>query len=120
MKRPLFLSIVWVGTAVVLCPLTSTAKHAKHRNGDTDGSDATLGKRHNHKRSRGDDGGSGSSNPLLVPQQLTAADVQAVIAQAVTRATQISSDSVMAVTDRKGDVLGVWTVRGGQPTGAEF
>jgi uncharacterized protein GlcG (DUF336 family) len=54
--------------------------------------------------------------PASALAQLTAADVQAVINQAVTRALQISPNSVIAVTDREGDVLGVWNVRGGEPT----
>src|SRR5438552_2336225 len=48
------------------------------------------------------------------------ADVQTVINQAVTRAVQISPNSVIAVTDREGDVLGVWIVRGGQPSFEEI
>ena len=51
-----------------------------------------------------------------VDAQLTAADVQMVINQAVTRAVAISPNSVIAVTDREGYVLGVWNVRGGEPT----
>src|SRR5438552_11325546 len=51
-----------------------------------------------------------------VGAQLTAADVQRVINQAVTRAVSISGNSVIAVTDREGYVLGVWNVRGGEPT----
>lgn len=51
--------------------------------------------------------------------QLTASDVQRIITQAVTRANQISSNSVIAVTDREGYVLGVWTMRGGEPTPPE-
>src|SRR6476661_3628612 len=47
--------------------------------------------------------------------QLTAADVQKVINQAVTRAVAISPNSVIAVTDREGYVLGVWNVGGGEP-----
>jgi uncharacterized protein GlcG (DUF336 family) len=58
--------------------------------------------------------------PALATAQLTAADVQTVINQAVTRALQISPNSVIAVTDREGDVLGVWNVRGGQPTADEI
>jgi len=45
--------------------------------------------------------------------QLTTADVQKIIVQAVTRAVRISPNSVIAVTDREGYVLGVWVVRGG-------
>src|ERR1700736_2865443 len=45
--------------------------------------------------------------------QLTAADVTAIINQAVTRAVRISPNSVIAVTDREGYVLGVWVVAGG-------
>jgi uncharacterized protein GlcG (DUF336 family) len=48
--------------------------------------------------------------------QLTAADVQQVINQAVTRAVSISGNSVIAVTDREGYVLGVWNVGGGDPS----
>ncbi len=47
--------------------------------------------------------------------QLTAADVQRIINQAVTRAVAISPNSVIAVTDREGFVLGIWNVRGGEP-----
>jgi len=46
--------------------------------------------------------------------QLTLADVQTVIAQAVTRATALSAplatNAVVAVTDREGWVLGVWSL----------
>lgn len=52
--------------------------------------------------------------------QLTAADVQRVINQAVTRAARISPNSVIAVTDREGYVLGVWVVRGGAATAGEI
>lgn len=58
--------------------------------------------------------------PSIAQAQLTAADVQTVINQAVTRALQISPNSVIAVTDREGDVLGVWNVRGGEPTQDEI
>ena len=52
--------------------------------------------------------------------QLTLADVQQVIAQTATRASQISSNSVIAVTDREGYVLGVWSVNGTTPTTSAF
>jgi uncharacterized protein GlcG (DUF336 family) len=52
--------------------------------------------------------------------QLTAADVQGIINRAITRAVQISPNSVIAVTDREGYVLGVWVVRGGAATPAEI
>ena len=52
--------------------------------------------------------------------QLTAVDVQTIITQATSRATAISPNSVIAVTDREGFVLGVWNVRGGQPTASEI
>jgi len=58
--------------------------------------------------------------PAPARAQLTAADVQTVINQAVTRSLQISPNSVIAVTDREGNVLGVWNVRGGEPTGDEI
>jgi uncharacterized protein GlcG (DUF336 family) len=56
----------------------------------------------------------------MAEAQLTLTDVQTVINQAVTRALQISPNSVIAVTDREGNVLGVWIVRGGQPTFEEI
>ncbi len=52
--------------------------------------------------------------------QLTTVDVERVIAQGVSRAIRISPNSVIAVTDREGLVLGVWTVRGGEPTPDEI
>jgi uncharacterized protein GlcG (DUF336 family) len=58
--------------------------------------------------------------PVLANAQLTAADVQTIINQAVTRAVQISPNSVIAVTDREGDVLGVWSVSGAPPTALEI
>jgi len=51
---------------------------------------------------------------------LTVADVQTIINQAVTRAVRISPNSVIAVTDREGYVLGVWVVRGGAATPGEI
>ena len=48
--------------------------------------------------------------------QLTAADVTTIINRAVTRAVAISPNSVIAVTDREGYVLGVWVVPGGAAT----
>src|SRR5439155_23020826 len=39
---------------------------------------------------------------------------------AVTRAVKISPNSVIAVTDREGNVLAVWVVRGGEATGPEI
>ena len=52
--------------------------------------------------------------------QLTASDVQAIINHAVTRAVAISPNSVIAVTDREGDVLAVWVMRGGNATSPEI
>lgn len=52
--------------------------------------------------------------------QLTAADVQQIITQGVSRAVRISPNSVIAVTDREGFVLGVWNIRGGEPTAEEI
>jgi uncharacterized protein GlcG (DUF336 family) len=46
----------------------------------------------------------------------SAFDVQTIINHAVTRAAAISPNSVIAVTDREGDVLGVWVMRGGDAT----
>src|SRR5947208_11827906 len=56
---------------------------------------------------------------LLTPPglaQLNATDVTQIIGHAVTRAAAISPNSVIAVTDREGDVLGVWVMRGGDAT----
>ena len=52
--------------------------------------------------------------------QLTLADVQQVIAQAASRAQSISPSSVIAVTDREGYVLGVWSVNGATNMTAAF
>ncbi|MEP6809151.1 MAG: heme-binding protein, partial [Chthoniobacterales bacterium] len=51
--------------------------------------------------------------------QLTATDVQSIINQATRRANRLAPNSVIAVTDREGYVLGVWVVRGGEPTALE-
>src|SRR5688572_28020165 len=47
--------------------------------------------------------------------QMTSNDVATVMAQAITRASQISSNSVIAVVDREGFVLGVWSVNDATP-----
>ena len=47
--------------------------------------------------------------------QLTEGDVRKVITQAASRAEQIAPNSFIAVTDREGYVLGVWSVRGDEP-----
>ena len=52
--------------------------------------------------------------------QLTADDVQTVINQAARRAGRIAPNSVIAVTDREGYVLGVWSVNGAQPGSLEI
>lgn len=52
--------------------------------------------------------------------QLTATDVTTVINQAVIRASSVSPNSVIAVTDREGYVLGVWVVRNGPATPGEI
>jgi uncharacterized protein GlcG (DUF336 family) len=51
--------------------------------------------------------------------QLTSGDVHRIIGNAVTRAATISANSVVAVTDREGNVLAVWVVRGGMATDPE-
>jgi uncharacterized protein GlcG (DUF336 family) len=50
--------------------------------------------------------------------QLSLGDVQQIMAEAVTRASQISSKGVIAIVDREGYVLGVWDVNGGTPPSA--
>ena len=49
-------------------------------------------------------------------EALTLADVQRIIAQAISRAELTSRNALIAVTDREGFVLGVWSVAGGNPT----
>ncbi|HKP93557.1 MAG TPA: heme-binding protein, partial [Chthoniobacterales bacterium] len=58
--------------------------------------------------------------PAVAIAQLTAVDVQTIIDRATTRAVQISPNSVIAVTDREGDVLAVWSVNGTPPTALEI
>jgi uncharacterized protein GlcG (DUF336 family) len=58
--------------------------------------------------------------PFTAVTPFPAFDVQTIINQAVTRAAAISPNSVIAVTDREGDVLGVWVMRGGDATPAEI
>ncbi len=47
--------------------------------------------------------------------QLTSDDVEKILAQAVARSVSVSGHSVIAVTDREGYVLGVWSVSGSNP-----
>jgi uncharacterized protein GlcG (DUF336 family) len=58
--------------------------------------------------------------PVLANAQLTAVDVQTIINQATARALQISPNSVIAVTDREGDVLAVWSVDGTAPSALDI
>ena len=58
--------------------------------------------------------------PAAALAQLTAADVQTIVNQATTRALQISPNSVIAVTDREGDVLAVWSVNGTAPSALDI
>jgi uncharacterized protein GlcG (DUF336 family) len=58
--------------------------------------------------------------PAIVHAQLTAVDVQTIINQATTRALQISPNSVIAVTDREGNVLAVWSVNGTPPSALDI
>ncbi len=58
--------------------------------------------------------------PFVAHAQLTATDVQTIVNQATTRALQISPNSVIAVTDREGDVLAVWSVSGAPPSALEI
>ena len=57
---------------------------------------------------------------LTARAQLSLADVNLILAQAVARASVVSTNSVIAVTDREGFVLGVWSVRGTTPTTNTF
>ncbi|HVF70704.1 MAG TPA: heme-binding protein [Chthoniobacterales bacterium] len=58
--------------------------------------------------------------PSLAKAQLTAIDVQTIVDQATARALQISPNSVIAVTDREGNVLAIWSVNGTEPTPLEI
>ena len=58
--------------------------------------------------------------PAFVQAQLTAVDVQTIVNQATTRAIQISPNSVIAVLDREGDVLAVWSVNGTPPSALDI
>src|SRR3954462_5913003 len=58
--------------------------------------------------------------PVAAQAQLTAFDVQTIVNQATTRAIQISPNSVIAVTDREGDVLAVWSVNGTPPSALDI
>ncbi len=49
----------------------------------------------------------------LRAETMTKAQVEAVLAQASTRAVAVAPDSVIAVADRNGHVLAVWDVNGG-------
>jgi uncharacterized protein GlcG (DUF336 family) len=49
-------------------------------------------------------------------QSLTAADVQTVIAQAVSQAVSLNQKVIVAVTDKEGNLLGVFTMTGASPT----
>jgi uncharacterized protein GlcG (DUF336 family) len=59
-------------------------------------------------------------SPEIAAAQLTAAEVQTIIDQATTRALQLSPNSVIAVTDREGDVLAVWSVNGTPPSALDI
>ena len=52
--------------------------------------------------------------------QLTATDVDTIIRHAAARAARVSPNSVIAVIDREGYVLGIWVVRGGNATQDEI
>jgi len=52
------------------------------------------------------------SLPVFADTALTGDDVTEIIAQAVTRASQVDRNAIIAVVDREGYVLGVWDVAG--------
>jgi uncharacterized protein GlcG (DUF336 family) len=52
---------------------------------------------------------------LLRAEQLNQSDVERIFAQAITYATQVDPRAVIAVVDREGFVLGVWSVQGNVP-----
>jgi uncharacterized protein GlcG (DUF336 family) len=55
---------------------------------------------------------------LRAAEQLTQADVQRILAQAVSSAARVDPRAVIAVVDREGFVLGAWNVGGGPAPGA--
>jgi len=59
-------------------------------------------------------------SPGVAQSALMLADVQTIIAQASTRALVLNSNSLVAITDREGYVLGVWSVNGTAPSTADF
>jgi len=52
---------------------------------------------------------------LPLQSQMTLAEVNSVLAQAVSRAAVVAPGAVVAVVDREGFVLGVWSVNGAAP-----
>ncbi len=54
-----------------------------------------------------------TSASAFCAERLGRDDVERIISQAVERAREISPNSVVAVTDREGFVLGIWDVNGG-------
>ncbi|MBV9209205.1 MAG: heme-binding protein [Acidobacteria bacterium] len=56
------------------------------------------------------------SSPRARAQSLTTADVQTLIAQAVSAAAQLNQKVTVAVTDREGNVLGVFVMTGASAT----
>jgi uncharacterized protein GlcG (DUF336 family) len=52
--------------------------------------------------------------------QLTKADVEQIIAQAASRASQVDPNGIIAVVDREGYVLGVWDMAGNADPNVEF
>lgn len=54
--------------------------------------------------------------PTSANAQLTLTDVRTIVAQAVTRAVSVAPDSTIAITDREGNVLGVWSLQGAPAT----
>ncbi len=53
------------------------------------------------------------------PQSLLTNDLQQIVAQAVSVATNVAPDGVISVTDREGFVLVVWDVNSGAPPSAD-
>lgn len=54
-------------------------------------------------------------SPSAAAQSLTTADVQQLIAQSVSAAVQLNQNVTIAVTDREGNVLGVFVMTGANP-----
>ena len=64
----------------------------------------------------GGGGGGGTSNAPPAPNLLTVSDVEKIVAQAIAEAQAQSAKATIAVVDRVGNLLAVYTMTGASPT----